>query len=210
VSKNPRTPNLPQPRTNLDVTTDQDFGGPLFPVRRIETPQNKASSKRNAGRLALTLRKDEQLVCKYLHGDSQWFVTETVTGWDDHSEPPSWLLTEVAKVTKQDMTTPQEPPVQLTMDADQAAQKSAILEWYNFDLERLIEDNKERTPNYGSEFRPLHQLQRILGEHSHFPELKQIISHGMDYRFTTELPDNVREKELEAQTQQGNHQLAVN
>jgi hypothetical protein len=115
----------------------------------------------------------EQLVSKYLLGDSQSFVTETVTGPDDHFEPPSWLLTEVAKVAKEDVTTPQEPPVQFTMDNEGAAQNSAILKRYDFDLERLVEDNKETALNYRSEFRPLHQLQGILGEHPHFPELEK-------------------------------------
>jgi hypothetical protein len=84
------------------------------------------------------------------------------------------------------------------------------LEKYDFDFSRLVNENRETTLGYGSEFRPLTQLRRILGQHPNFSELEKIISHGMDYRFATDLPERERETELAGITERGNHQSAVN
>jgi hypothetical protein len=100
--------------------------------------------------------------------------------------------------------------VRFTFDEAGAAQNSALLEKCDFDFSRLVNENRDTTLDYGSEFRPLNQLRRILGQHPNFSELEKIISHGMDYRFATDLPEHERETELAAITERGNHQSAVN
>jgi hypothetical protein len=97
-----------------------------------------------------------------------------------------------------------------SMDEAAAAHNSKLLEEHGFDLGKFLAAHSDTTLNYGSEFRPIEQLARILGQHPNFDELQKILTSGMDYRFTRPLTEETREQELTAITERGNHKSAVN
>ena len=73
-----------------------------------------------------------------------------------------------------------------------------LLESFDFDLDRLIESNRSTTLDYGSEFRPIADLEKIIGGHPNFPFLKKIYEKGMDYEFMRELSEEERSNEVQA------------
>ena len=48
-------------------------------------------------------------------------------------------------------------------------------------MEAFIMDNPNSTVNYGSELRPLNQLQPLLNHHPNFERFEQNLSHGINY-----------------------------
>jgi hypothetical protein len=114
----------------------------------------------------------------------------------------------ISEVASELEETPSAPPVSFAMTLDAAQKNSALLEKYDLDFEKFLSAHDRTTLGYGSEFRPISQLKKILGEHPNFPELEKILSNGMDYRFKTELPECTRTKELTAIVERGNHKSA--
>jgi hypothetical protein len=153
-------------------------------------------------------KKDEEIISKYLHGDPSSFVSSSVIGPDDFFKPPAWLLQTVREIAQDKVETPQGPPIQFSMDHAAAKYNSELLETEGLDFEKFLDRNRKTTLHYGSEFRPLRQLVKLLGLHPNFPELKKILSKGMDYRFTSPLPEATRVQELQAMIDRGNHKSA--
>jgi len=90
-----------------------------------------------------------------------------------------------------------------------AEMNSKILEDHGFDLARLFESESDTTLGFGSEFRPLDQLRKVLGGHPNFPFLEEYVSTGMPYLFRESLPENIRRAEVEGMIQRGNHKSAL-
>jgi len=90
-----------------------------------------------------------------------------------------------------------------------AETNSKILEDRGFDLARLFESKSDTTLGFGSEFRLLDQLRRVLGGHPNFPFLEEYVSTGMPYLFRESLPENIRRAEVEGMIQRGNHKSAL-
>jgi hypothetical protein len=77
------------------------------------------------------------------------------------------------------------------MDKTAVAYNSQLLADEDYDFEAFIASHSNTTLDYGSEFKPIEQLESILGQHPNFLELCKILSHGMDYRFTWHLPEEL-------------------
>jgi hypothetical protein len=192
--------------SNPSDPTKESCGKPLFPNPGVDSPQKRISHKRNDGRLNKATQKDEEIISKYLNPSS--FITATVTGPDGYFVPPSWLMRAIDNVAKETVETPKPPPTRFAMDYSAATYNSHLLEDHEFDFNAFLMSHRKTTLDYGSKFRPINQLKSILGRHPHFPELRKILSHGMDYRFTRDLPEDLRATELAAIIERGNHKSA--
>jgi hypothetical protein len=64
------------------------------------------------------------------------------------------------------------------------------------------------TPDFGSEFQPADKLKPLLGRHTNFAELEEVLSTGMPYLCAVELDEAKRETEVNAQIRRGNHKSA--
>ena len=69
-----------------------------------------------------------------------------------------------------------------------------VLARNGFDLERALSRAQDTTLGYGSEFRPLDQLEIVLGGHPEFGVLAGLIENGMSYHFKQELSEDARTK----------------
>jgi hypothetical protein len=79
----------------------------------------------------------------------------------------------------------------------------------DYDVTRFLETQHGTTLDFGSEFRPVESCDHyVLGSHSNFEELAQVLSHGMPYRYTKEIDEATREKEMLAMLSRGNHKSA--
>jgi hypothetical protein len=162
----------------------------LFPNPGVDSPQKRISHKRSDGCLNKAKQKDKEIISKYLNPSS--FITATVTGPDDYFVPPSWLMRAVENVARETVKIPKAPPIRFAMDKSAATYNSQLLEAHGFDFDAFLMLHRKTTLDYGSKFRPIDQLESILGRYPHFPELCEILSHGMDYQFTRDLPEDLR------------------
>jgi hypothetical protein len=64
---------------------------------------------------------------------------------------------------------------------------SRLIDSYGNDFEALLADQAGTTMFYGAEFRPIDQLERVLGCHPNFDFFRDILKYGMPYHFTREL-----------------------
>jgi hypothetical protein len=196
------------PSTATTGLERDDYGDPLLPNPETDSLQKKAANRRNESRIDSARKTDDKIISKYLPSDPKSFITKTVTGPGDYFCPPPWLMEAISEVAAELEETPSEPPVSFAMNLDAAHQNSALLEEHGFDFDKFLSANDQTTLGYGSEFRPISQLKKILGEHPNFPKLDKILSNGMDYRFKTELPECTRSEELAAIIERGNHKSA--
>jgi hypothetical protein len=56
----------------------------------------------------------------------------------------------------------------------------------------LIQANQGTTLDYGSECRPMYQLEPLLGAHPNFEAIKGFIEEGMPYIFKKEVDEETR------------------
>ena len=63
--------------------------------------------------------------------------------------------------------------------------------------------------DYGSKFRDVTLLSKIYRQHPNFPYLSEVLRDGMSYKFTTELDEDQRLREVVASLQYGNHKSAT-
>jgi hypothetical protein len=79
---------------------------------------------------------------------------------------------------------PKKPSVHFGISPCAVQHKAKLLAKHDFDLERLPYSKSGTTVGYGSEIRPLPQLENLMGDHPNFGPLAQIMSNGMDHRYS--------------------------
>ena len=62
-----------------------------------------------------------------------------------------------------------------------ALKNSLIMKKFNYDIERAIEEQPNTIISYGSEVRPIHQLEVLLQHHPNFTRFKHNTIHGISY-----------------------------
>jgi hypothetical protein len=168
----------------------------------------RVSDRRNIERVDLANSQDASLLGKYLPSSIDAFLPGTLHGPDDSFIAPDWLFQAVKSVAKADVKTPEAPPVRFDTSPESLQFNSDLLQSFDFDFERFLATQGSTTLGFGSEFRPLEQLDQILGKHPVFPFFREILTLGMDYKFTTELSEAQRLEELDANVKRGNHKSA--
>jgi hypothetical protein len=146
------------------------------------------------------------LLCEYYLSEKiNDILPVPIVGPDDAFDPGEEFLTRLTEVASSATEPPKRVPV--AFDTSPAALKAndKLLQEHDFDLENLMKAFQDTTLGYGSEFRPLGQLRKVLGGHPEYPVLADLIQNGMDYRFKRELTEDERKRELRGMLQRGNH-----
>ncbi|MCP4195054.1 MAG: hypothetical protein GY768_31015, partial [Planctomycetaceae bacterium] len=131
-------------------------------------------------------------------------------GPDDYFNPPTEMLQRVSEVFHSPIITPSRPDIMFEVSDAAQSHNTSLLANHDFDIHKLIESQKGSTMYYGSEFRPLDDLRKLLGGHPNFEELETVLETGMPYRYTQELTETDRMEELTAMIERGNHKSATN
>jgi hypothetical protein len=76
-------------------------------------------------------------------------------------------------------------------------------------MESLILSATGSTMDPSSEFRPVNQLDGIFSEHPNYKFVRNMVEGGMDYMFLTDLDEDQRIHEMEANITRGNHKSAT-
>jgi hypothetical protein len=167
----------------------------------------KLSDQRNLKRVDKADEIDLNLLSKYNLPDSiDEFLPSVIPGPDDSFVPPAWLMQAIEEVAASEVVTPLAPPIRFDLSEDSVKFNSDLLRESDLDLEKFLAKHQDTTLNFGSEFRPIGDLGKILGGHPNFSFFSNVLENGMDYCFTEELSEGQRQAEVEAMIQRGNHQ----
>ena len=142
---------------------------------------------------------------RYLPETIDEFLPSAIPGPDDSFVPPAWLMKAIKEVAKSKVVTPQAPPIRFDLSKESVEFNSELLTKSDLDLEKFLAKNQETTLNFGSEFRPIGDLEKILGAHPNFTFFSGVLAYGMDYRFKEEISEDQRIEEVVAMTKRGNH-----
>jgi hypothetical protein len=129
-------------------------------------------------------------------------------GPDDSFQAPDWLLAALTEVATTPAPTPSRPPAKFDTSPESLEHNSTMLASYDHDFEQFLGAHQATTLGFGSEFRPLPQLERVLGPHDNFPFFRRILQGGMGYSFKEEISEKQRCDELAANVARGNHKSA--
>jgi hypothetical protein len=194
-----------------DLREASTKGQNVRPLDAGPSRQETIAIDRNQNRIEKADERDRAtLLSKYLPSSAALFLPPPVEGPEDSFRPPPDFHRRLREVAQAQVPTPKAPNVQFATDASSLEQNRATLELYDYNLGALFAANKGTTLDYGSEFRPIDQLRKVLGGHPLFPELTEILSNGMDYRYSEELTEDERMAEVSQMTERGNHQSAEN
>ena len=172
------------------------------------TSRERKAAKRNEKRVDKANDADSSLLGKYLSCSIHDFLPEVLVGPDDFAVPPKSFIEAVEEVANSPVPTPKKSPVEFSTAKEALLKNSELLEAYDYDLERLLAAFPSTTLDPGSEFRPLEQLEKVLGSHPKFDSFRPILIEGMRYEFRRELSEEERIKELGAMLERGNHKSA--
>jgi hypothetical protein len=111
----------------------------------------------------------------------------------------------IEEVAASDVPTPLAPPVKFDLSNESVQFNSDLLRASDLDLEQFLPKYQDTTLNFGSEFRPIDDLEMILGRHPNFGFFANVLAKGMDYHFTEELSEKERQDEVTAMIERGNH-----
>ena len=126
---------------------------------------------------------------KYLPSSLKSFLMAPVVGPDDAFIPNPSLMNAIREVARTPAPVPKAPPIKFSTSPEALKHNAQALQNHQYSMESLISRNDETTLNYGSEFRPINQLESILGGHPHFQQLVTILQEGMDFRFSRSLTE---------------------
>lgn len=91
---------------------------------------------------------------------------------------------------------------------DAAQHNSNLLEEVGYDLGKFINQHQGSTISYGSELRPVNQLEPLLQHHPTFPRFKYNHLNGIDYPIN-DIDEAERKEILETNLERGNHKSAL-
>ena len=144
----------------------------------------------------------------FLSGDARPFFPVPILGPDDSFEPPNWFLEAVRGICSTTTKTPTKPPIIFEPGERAAAHNAELLRGFGYNLGRLIQAHSTTTLGFGSEFRTVMELRPLLGKHTHFEKLAELLTNGMDYIFSREISESERKEEVKAMLIRGNHKSA--
>jgi hypothetical protein len=114
----------------------------------------------------------------------------------------------IGLVVEAQVEVPQPLPTWFNVSEEAVQHNSGLLEACGFDLTELLAKHENSTLAFGSKFRPLEQLQTILGGHLNFAFVKDILTRGMAFHFSRELSEDQSLAELDKMVKRGNHKSA--
>jgi hypothetical protein len=111
----------------------------------------------------------------------------------------------IKEVAAAKVPAPKAPPVKFELTEAAVQHNTELLEAFDLNLAEFLSLQQETTLGFGSEFRPIEQLEKVLGGHPNFGFFADVLKNGMSYHFTNELSEEERKAEVEAMIKRGNH-----
>ena len=114
----------------------------------------------------------------------------------------------VKSIATSNVPAPVAPPLKFEFTAEATEYNSNLLAEHGFDYSKLVNSSPDSTISYGSELRPMDQLEPLLGHMPNWDTFKRNATQGIDYP-DNELPEEKRIELLEETIARGNHKSAL-
>jgi hypothetical protein len=88
-----------------------------------------------------------------------------------------------------------------------ALHNAIVLDCYNFNIDLAIQAQKNSPVIYGSEFRHISELSKLLNRHPRWSHTSKIIKEGASFPLLP-IPDDIRKTDLILHKERGNHKSA--
>ena len=93
------------------------------------------------------------------------------------------------------------------MNSEAAETNLSVLREHGMNLSKALKAQEGSPLDYGSEFRPIHKLERIFKNHPNWDRIKKILEEGSDWPLK-HLSKKERRSDLEEALRFGNHKGA--
>ena len=118
----------------------------------------------------------------------------------------SWLVTTVKFCISQREKEPKPHNIAFENSTEAAKINADILRKHQYDFEKFINSQHDTILTPGSEFRSIHTLERLLGNHQDWHKIKKIISEGCDIpTVNSDTNEDTQRADLQAMINRGNH-----
>jgi len=129
-------------------------------LRGEEDKAMREAKERNRRRIEEANTRDKELISKYLPSDIAAFFPVRMIGPDDKFEPPKEWIRDIREVVESECPTPSKSEFRFETSEEAVQHNGALFERAGFDFEGLMEDQRGTTVWHGSEFRPVHHLEK--------------------------------------------------
>jgi len=126
----------------------------------------------------------------------------------NHTGDWKGFYSTVEKIAHSPVPAPSSSSLKFEFTVDAAVHNSSLLEQAGYDLGKIIDQCPGSTISYGSELRPITQLEPLLHHHPTFQHFKSSHLNGIDYPID-EIDDAERKVILEATLERGNHKSSL-
>ena len=137
---------------------------------------NQIADRRNKDRICTAVAIDQQLLRKSYLPNIEAFFPFVCPGPDDSATPPGWLMKAIAEVAATTVLTPRAPPIRFDLSDASVRHNSQLLKECDLDLGKFLAAHQDTTLRFGSEFRPIEELKKILAGFSISPLPSEISS----------------------------------
>lgn len=120
----------------------------------------------------------------------------------------SWLMRAIARIVATTSAPMKVHKCKFVNNESAARHNARWLKHYKWDFVRAIEKHKRTILDPGSEFRDEQSLEPLWAKHAHWPKMRQIISHGVDYPLD-DISEEEQTADLEFMINRGNHKSAM-
>ena len=126
----------------------------------------------------------------------------------DTSTHPQWFMQAIRQVKAYQCRSLLPPLWRFSFDNDAAIHNAKILQRVDFDLHRAISMQAASSVAYGSEFKPVHVLEPLIGRHPLWSAFRSILEHGATYPLRN-IDDTSRSQDIHDAIARGNHKSAI-
>ena len=93
---------------------------------------------------------------------------------DDAKTRPDRLIYDLSRIIAKQVNPPKRPPIYFDTTKRSLNHNSELLHSFDYDTGRFLNYHQSTTLNYGSEYHPLGDLEKILGGHPNFPFFRML------------------------------------
>jgi hypothetical protein len=177
-----RRPQSPTQRTPVATPQTQPLLPPIpsdpdFVESEVTRPQ-ALGTKRNEIHLTWANAHDALLMSKYLPAHMHAIMPQPIMGPDDHFRPPPDFLLRLQRVAHMPVPAPDAPSLIFETNPQALAHNAQQIANADYNLSQLLHQNQQTTLHFGSKFRPIEQLEDILGGHPLFGQLAPFSPKG--------------------------------
>lgn len=133
---------------------------------------------------------------------------QLLSGIHTHVPWPKHITRIITSIISLDIPPPDPPEFTFELTREAALRNFCILQRYNGDIGTAIAHQLHTPLGYGSEFRPVNTLEKLLHLHPHWCKFKQLLTTGSDWPLDP-ISDADRRADINAALKFGNHKEAI-